>query len=270
MKYAVNYRRDFPYNEDIDELILGYNKDSHRSSLLKFLKSDAESRDSNFRYVIAAEEKVLNKEDVEVFAAAKEIHSNLTVRISLKNRDLVTDFFDKDIPFFFDYFVDSWDVLMSFIQFGVSDVYIVNEFGFWLPAISTICRRENVKVRVFPNVAQSADKLRVLPTINSFFIRPEDTKEYEPYVDVFEFFGSADRNAVLYKIYSQERWDGNLKDLVLGLEEDIHNNCIVPCFGQKRVKCQKVCSQGKCNICHQVLALSQSLKNANLEVKRNE
>ena len=90
--------------------------------------------------------------------------------------------------------------LNGMIRYGVSDVYIVNEFAFYLPQIKKNCGDE-VKIRVFPNVSQSTDKLHVLPTVTSFFIRPEDIPFYEEYVDVCEFFGTVDRNEVLYKIY---------------------------------------------------------------------
>lgn len=264
MKYAVNYHTSFKHFDVVDEVIIEYNKDSQRIALLDFVKKI--NRD-NLRIIIAAEKlEYILPEDIDTFTVIKEFYSNFSVRISLNHKHLMPDFIEKEIPFFFDVFVDSWDMLNGMIQYGVSDVYIVNEFAFYLPQIKTKCGDE-IKIRVFPNVSQSTDKLHTLPTVTSFFIRPEDISFYEKYVDVCEFFGPVDRNEVLYKIYTSEKWLGDLKELIIGLKENIPNASIVPYFGQRRAICKKSCVNGTCNLCHQITQLANSLKENGLEIK---
>lgn len=264
MKYAANYHSSFKHLEEVDELILQYNKEKQRTALIDYIKKNTRE---GLRFIIAAEQiEKLQPEDFEIFVAIRKFHPNIAVRIGLNHSGHMVDFVEKDIPYFFDVFIDSWDMLKGMIQYGVSDVYIVNEFAFHLPQIKQMCGNE-VKIRVFPNVSQSTDKLHVLPTITSFFIRPEDIPFYEPYVDVCEFFGTVDRNEVLYKIYTSGTWKGNLKELIIGLKEDVPNTGIVPYFGERRTKCRKACSYNNCNLCSQITNLAISLQENGMEVK---
>lgn len=266
MKYAVNYHTSFKHFDVVDEVIIEYSNDKQRAALLEFMQNKV--RD-DLRVIIAAEklEDILPK-DIDTFRAVQEIHPNFSVRIGLNHKHMMVDFVDNDIPYFYDVFVDSWDMLNGMIKYGVSDVYIVNEFAFYLPQIKKNCGDE-VKIRVFPNVSQSTDKLHVLPTVTSFFIRPEDIPFYEEYIDVCEFFGTVDRNEVLYKIYTSGKWLGNLKELIIGLKEDIPNASIVPYFGQRRAICKKSCVNGNCNLCDQIVQLANSLQENGLEVKHD-
>lgn len=266
MKYAINYSTAFKHSDAEHELILQYNEEKHRTALLNYVRQYAQE---HIRFIIAAERvEELKDEDFKIFAAIMEIHPNIAVRISLGHKGYMVDFVDKGIPFFFDTFVDNWDILNGMIKYGVSDVYIVNEFAFDLPQIRKVCG--DVKVRVFPNVAQSSDKLHVLPTINSFYIRPEDIPFYEPYVDVCEFFGPADRHDVLFRIYTEQKWIGNLKELIIGLQEDLPNTGITPHFGDRRVRCKKACNYNNCNLCNQIMELAILLNGKGVEIKHDK
>ena len=172
MRYAVNYHTSFKHFDVVDEVIIEYSNDKQRAALLKFMKNKV--RD-DLRVIIAAEklEDIL-PEDIDTFKAVQEIHPNFSVRIGLNHKHMMVDFVDNDIPYFYDVFVDSWDMLNGMIRYGVSDVYIVNEFAFYLPQIKKNCGDE-VKIRVFPNVSQSTDKLHALSTITSFLNRHNGT-----------------------------------------------------------------------------------------------
>ena len=74
---------------------------------------------------------------------------------------------------------------------------------------------------------------------------------------------------VLYKIYTSGKWLGNLKELIIGLKEDIPNASIVPYFGQRRAICKKSCVNGKCNLCSQIIQLANSLQENGLEVRND-
>ena len=266
MKYAVNFHTSFKHMDTVDEVILKYENDKQRAELLNFIQQKIRE---DLRVIVAAEQlEEIESRDIETFKAVRDAHPNFTVRINLGHKSLMPELVDNDIPFFFDIFVDSWDMLNGMIQYGVSDVYIVNEFAFYLPQIKKNCGDE-IKIRVFPNVSQSTDKLHVLPTATSFFIRPEDISFYEKYVDVCEFFGPVDRNEVLYKIYTSGKWLGNLKELIIGLKEDIPNVSIVPYFGQRRAICKKSCVNGICNLCGQIIQLANSLQENGLEVRND-
>jgi hypothetical protein len=112
-------------------------------------------------------------------------------------------------------------------------------------------------------VAQSSGKglSGVIPAINQFFIRPEDTETYEPFVDVFELWGDSSRLSVTYEIYKQQQWLGDIQDLIIGFNDDVPNAGIMEHFAQIRLGCKKKCFQGKkCDICKTMREIALALK----------
>lgn len=266
MNYCIQYHKSFRYLDKINEIIITY-KDKE-ITVVDFLKTI----DENIRVILdISQTKVDIDSNLQCFLAARGVHKNLAIKISLDNKDAAMDLYEHNIPFFFDTLVDNWDTVISFIKYNVSDIYIVNELGFELKDIAELCHNNKVKVRVFPNVAQTSSKINNIDTIKSFFIRPEDIELYEPYVDVCEFFGPLDRQSVLYDIYTDKRWHGNLEQLIIGLKTSINNKNIIPAFGEKRVNCKKKCYQNNCALCDKILLFVNQLDKANLElVIKNE
>ena len=262
MKYSINFHRDFRYMEEIDEIIITY-KDKN-AEVLDFLKTVSE----NQRVILdtTKDNNIVIEKNLEIFSAAKKIHKNIAIKMALWQRGAAADLYEENIPFFFDTFADSWDILISFIKMNVSDVYVANELGFELKNISKVCKDANVNIRVFPNVAQTSSKIDNLDMLKAFFIRPEDIYAYEPYVDICEFFGPLDRQSVLYEIYKSEKWLGDLRELIIGLNFSIGSRTILPCFGEERVNCGKKCYYGQCIICDKIKTISNQLKEAGVEL----
>ena len=150
-----------------------------------------------------------------------------------------------------------------FIDCGVSDIYIANELGFYLGDIAPYIHEKNVIIRAFPNVAQSI--IEKTPVISKFFIRPDDVYLYEDLIDVFEFFGSLNRQSVLMEIYKEETWSDILDLIIIGLNLDLDNRLFNPYFGEARVNCRKRCTFGKCNICKRSFTLGETLRDQLVE-----
>lgn len=89
---------------------------------------------------------------------------------------------------------------------------------------------------------------------------------YEDYIDIIEFWGSIDKQAVLYDIYNDERWLGYLNDVILGFSEEelIDDKTIVPYFGEARAGCEKRCVFGRCDICSIIKELAFTLEEKDL------
>ena len=263
MKYAINYNSNFKNYEQADEVILKYFNEQQKIDILDFVQID---KHSNLRIILAAEKlETLTSEDIALFTQIKAVHPETAVRIGLHQKDFFFEFLNNEIPYFFDAFVDSWDMFNAFVNLGVSDIYIVNEFAFLLKDIKTA--KSDINIRVFPNVCQSSDSLKVLPTETSFFIRPEDISNYESFVDVCEFFGPTDRNKVLFEIYKSGKWLGDLGHLIIGLNQEVSNQSIAPAFGVTRVKCYKKCVKTNCTICKQCFQLAKMLDKAGMQFK---
>ena len=132
----------------------------------------------------------------------------------------------NDIPFFFEEIATNWDTVQDLISLGVSDIYIGEELGFSIPTVKKIAG--DIQIRVYPNICQRTG-FSYSYDIKSFFIRPEDLKEYEGYIDVIEFFSATNRQRVLYEIYEVDKaWPGPIADIITNFEnKTLRSDCTV-------------------------------------------
>lgn len=173
----------------------------------------------------------------------------------------------KDMKFYLNIYARDYDTIQGLIAEGVSDIYLTEEICFDIENAAGVAHSSNVRVRVFPNIAQSSWE-RTSP-LKKFWIRPEDVLYYENLVDTFEFIGTPKQQNTLYDIYVKDkRWDGNLKNLIEGLNEDINSMCLLPRFGEKRVRCRHRCQQCvDCQMCNIIVDLSKKLEENKIRVK---
>ena len=155
-----------------------------------------------------------------------------------------------DIPHYYNITICTWDDLMAFLNTipNLSDILIAESLGFELPAIAAICSASNIKVRVYPDVAEAANLS--IPDMFKFFIRPEDIEVYSKFVDVFELFHKENQETI-YDIYAnQKTWQSSIKEIIIGLEEDVSCSKMLK-FGDKRVDCGRKCMRlaSSCGIC---------------------
>lgn len=263
MKYAMIYNNRSRYLNDFDEVIIKY---EHKTAeVIDFIGKCKQEQRIILNIQGFQKDNLIDCKDI--LRAAADVHSNIAI---MGDRTQTAAMKEIGLPWFYGTIADSWDMLNGFIKQGVSDVYIGNEFGFNMKKISTICKEANVNIRVYANVAQT-NCPSVGDTMTQFFIRPEDIKFYEDYVDVVEFFGPLDRQDVLYDIYTNEKWAGNLKHLIIGLEQDINNLIISNHFGVIRTNCEKRCAYSNaCNICNRFVSIYETVREAYDEHKVDE
>jgi hypothetical protein len=252
--------------ESVDEIIIKFNQNN--LNLNDFIKD----KKPNQRIIVDVT-KLPNESLIDflpIFISAATAHKNFALRLGIDQRDFAPELYESNISYFFDEFIDTWDKLVSIIKLQVSDVYIVSDLGFNLKDVSLYCKKNNVKIRVFPNVSQFSAVVGNLDKIKGFFIRPDDISDYEEFVDVCEFFGDLDKQSVLYEIYTKENWSGKLNQLILNLDNNsnISNKTIAPIFGTMRVNCNKKCYRGQCNKCDRLLSTAQILEENNLIIEK--
>ena len=177
---------------------------------------------------------------------------------------------ESGVPFFYANRINNWDEFIGLIELGVTDIYIVEDLAFELDKVSQIAHEENVKIRIFPNVAQSS--WRDTPDIKKFWVRPEDIDFYSQYVDVCEFFGTVEQIPTLLKIYKEDKqWFGLLNEIIIGLKTPLDSRFTDPRFAEKRIRCGKSCRKsGKCKMCDLHVELSYVLKQAHLMPKKKK
>ena len=258
MQYCINYNRAFKKPERADEFTIIYNKKN--DSLIDFLEKFKDKRIN-----LTIEEK-LTFSELKLLKTIWDKYLNFVLRIENYDEEILEDITECGVPFFFSNRVNNWDEFLGLIELGVTDIYIVEDLCFELDKVSLIAHENNVKLRVYPNVAQSSWKYT--PEIKKFWIRPEDIDIYSQYVDVCEFFGQDQHVSVLLDVYKKHKqWFGLLNEIIIGLKSNIDSRFIIPRFAEKRVRCGKECLKGgKCQMCERVISLSHALEDANLVV----
>ena len=156
------------------------------------------------------------------------------------------------------------------IRTGYSDVIITDGLCFYLEDIAPILHSYGINVRVFPNICQR--KFLHGNDIKSFFIRAEDVKIYEPYVDIFEFWGEDNQQEAYKNIYSKSKqWVGPLNQYIIGFKGEVEGHHILPTFGERRLGCGRSCLRGaRCRLCDAYIQLSSTLKENDLVLVNEE
>ena len=268
MKYCINYSNKSHIIDKVDEILIRYDKNKILELFTQFIPAHLNQRvivqlieENNIDTIVNNLKKIIS-----IYNENKDI--KFDIQLPFYNQKFMEELKDTNLKYFFKAAANSWDKFTSLISQNVSDIYITDELAFELDKVAEIAHKNNIKVRIYPNIAQSRwDKLS---DILKFFIRPEDIEIYEPYVDVCEFYGDkAQQIDTYYKIYQEDKkWFGDLQEIIIGLDSKIDSRYIIPRFAEKRIKCGKDCLKGgKCEMCKRILDLSEQLENAHLIVQ---
>ena len=184
MKSCIPWRKSFKYLPEIDEFNIDFKE--KKKELLYFLDQYGISQRVNIFIPINITENQLNI----IFSIWDMQKYNIALcfkwRTKEDNEEVYNKVKEKEIPFFFYYFIAEWDELHKYFEYGVSDVYITNTLGFYLPAVHKIAEENKVKVRCFADISQynwdDQDGFK------GFYIRPEDIDLYSQYIDTLEFY----------------------------------------------------------------------------------
>lgn len=274
MKYCVDYKKDFRYLNEVDELNIRFRRKD--TSLMDFLLSNVGKR---INILIEDEDDFIESNSIKLFDAILIEHPEINFALKLKDyksgrvKEIVEIIKDRVVKhqFFFDTFVKDWDTLLGYIELQPSDIYIVENLCFELGTVSEILHQAGIKVRVFPNVAQSS--WSNVPDLKKFFIRPDDISFYEGIVDVMEFFGKPDSVSTYYKIYAiDKKWLGKLNEVIISFNDsEIDSRFILPQFAARRLNCGKRCYKGRpCRTCDAIEELAAVLESHNLMIKNFE
>lgn len=268
MKYCINYSNKSHIIDKVDEILIRYDKNKILELFTQFIPAHLNQRiivqlieEDNIDTIVNNLKKIIS-----IYNENKDI--KFDIQLPFYNQKFIEELKDTNLKYFFKAAANSWDKFTGLISQNVSDIYITDELAFELDKVAEIAHKNNIKVRIYPNVAQSRwDKLS---DILKFFIRPEDIEMYELYVDVCEFYGDkAQQIDTYYKIYQEDKkWFGDLQEIIIGLDSKIDSRYIIPRFAEKRIKCGKDCLKGgKCEMCKRILDLSEQLENAHLIVQ---
>lgn len=263
MLVCLNYRNGNRYNNEAGEFKIKVSKNID-NKLFDFIQ---QYKDKKLMIDITELDIESNMTVLSTLAA-----KNVTYILSLEQEKYLYLFDEENIKYCFNVGVDNWDTLHAFIKLRVSEMYITNELCFDLSKVRKVLRDADIRMRTYANVAQSRDNFGVNSTLKAFFIRPEDLFLFEEIFDSIEFFGPEDREEVLYKIYVKDKkWFGDLREVIIGLREEIDSRFLIPYFAVRRLDCGKRCYKGShCQICERTIELMKVMEENNMMVKLEE
>lgn len=266
MKYSVNYSNKINI-DDFDEIIIRF--EDNDIALTEFLTEHAHQQ---VVVQINNMSEFSEQEQWRLLNAVYEQHKNLAVclynlhKFAEFNAEELRAIAQLNVPWFSGNLISTFDQLNYMLTIGASQVYIVEDLGFDLRRAKRVCSSRGAQIRVFPNVAQAS--VHQTPALKKFFIRPEDLQLYSDCIDIVEFWGPTDRQAILRRIYEKGRWPGDLSDLILDFDLSIDSNRILNQFGEVRKSCGRKCMKGdSCSICEKISSVAQKLKAAHIQVK---
>lgn len=186
-------------------------------------------------------------------------YKNFKITIDFTNESTIVLLKTYEIPFFFSNPVTTIDQLHGFMTYKPTDIYVCEELCFSLDKISKLLHKNNIKVRVYPNICQSS--FPETPSLKTFFILPEDIDVYSQYVDIFELITDNKREEVIFKIYNQREWIGYIHELIPTFKAIVDTKFLLPHFGGIRSKCRKRCmyDPDSCTICERFVDISEIL-----------
>lgn len=266
MKYCVTYNSRFRHLQEVDEIILPYSAvdGSNHEGLISFIEH---TFNKSQKIIIQPQDSY--KLDKAVPAIKLLIHNgwNMAVKVNFGEKEDL----DEDLPVLFNEYPRNMEEAQAQAVAGASDIYITESLGFRLKDLQRLKELFNVQLRVIPNIAQCCPTARnYMNPMQKFFVRPEDTEIYEEYIDVFELMGGQDntRLSVVYEIYKEQQWLGNLNDVILDFGDTIvvPNTGMNPHFASMRLNCGKACLYTSCRLCQQMGQLAQSFNEVGIEV----
>ena len=206
-----------------------------------------------------------NAVDAKLFNGLKEKFNNFKIVIKYENKEEIELAQKNNIPFFFCNFVTTIDQMYGLMNYCPTDMYICEDLGFRLNSIAKILHEHKILLRTFPNICQTsfADTSGLL----SFFIRPQDIPIYSNFIDVFELVAdNKERQRLIFKIYKQQKWFGNIKEIIPTFKGELDGKYILDNFALFRTNCGKRCLYEplSCNICTRIIELSQSFEKNNI------
>ena len=266
MKYCIDFNKDSKILDKVDEINIQYDRIQDENALSQYCEEHKKQR---INVCIDDLESGLKEGKIAAMLEYQDKHQDYNVYIRLDGKNEELGILLSKYPnakFYFSTKINDWDRVIGYIEYGVSDIYIVEGLGFELDKIAAIAHEKNVQIRVFPNVAQTT--WNDLDDLKKFWIRPDDIDFYSQYVDVCEFFGENEKNDILYNIYKKDKkWFGDLREIIIGLNTNIDGRYIVPRFVKKRVRCCRECLKGgNCQMCEYIRDLSNNLEKAGLMV----
>ena len=255
MKYCVSGRQPRSVLKKADEIKLQY-----------------KDRDILFDYIKEMPDKLyilhIPKEEVELDWTLLRAHaSNVNLMLCIENLNMAQLCFENGLKYYWHYPVFTWYELKGLIDMRPAYISLGAPLSFDLIKVKA---KTNIPLRLVPNLAFDA----YIPRKNGIYgswIRPEDIKIYEEWVDVFEFVSdSLSQEATLLHIYQENGyWPGNLNLLFTNFNVNVDNRGLPEEIGETRANCGQRCMvSSNCHFCETAVNFSNALRKKHYDDKK--
>lgn len=267
MKFAIPFTRKFKYTTSPQQIQWNIKYRPKIKELNDFIEAY-----EGYRINLIFQEDFDREKDLRIIQALYEKFTNNKIVIRLEKYQKQLDLFltKEKILHYYNEYVSDIDRFNGFLNLNITDIIVTNNLMFNISFLSPKAKSKNILLRTFCNVAQTP--WEDTPALKTFFIRPEDMKIYQEYIDVFEFIlpqKDVSRLNIFYKIFAiDQKWVGPLNEIIVGYDGTEENQYIIKQFAEKRVKCQKKCSyrENSCVLCDRIVNLGNLLKQTGLYI----
>ncbi len=195
--------------------------------------------------------------------------SQITLVIALYDLKLITKCLEHHLRYYWAYPITSYSELQGILSLNPYYIFLGAPLCFDLEHIHNMT---GVYIRLCPNIAYDA----YIPRRNGIcgqYVRPEDVKYYEPYVNTLEFIADdLEKERTLLHIYNDNKeWPGNLNLLITNLQTNVDNRALPDEFGAMRVRCGQRCMKNSaCHYCTNAFKFATQLRTTHYEMQKQE
>ena len=249
MHYCVNGRQPYPILRKADEIYVQY-KDRER--IIDFI------------------EQIPNKIIILDFPGGEEKEWQTWEMYSEKFEDFIVavhnlfeveEFNAAGIKWYWPYPITTYYELQKILQLKPSYIKLGPPLSFDLEKVKS--QTKGIPLRLTVNVANPPYLPLTDHGIQGQFVRPEDTKIYETYINCFEFeeVNNIQEETLLHVYKENENWPGNLNLLIQKLNFNVDNRAIDDDWARARIRCGQKCQSGsRCKLCLSILNFAEAIR----------
>lgn len=259
MLFSIGYKSS--RKQEADEIKCPCNQ---LGLIFDFIKENSDKRYN----IINPQEQDFNKA-IEQINFVREVASDYTVEC--EDINALLNLLEKDVNAYLRFPITDWEDFNNVLKLGVTDIYIDGPLCFQMDKMKIIRNNYSVNIRISPNVSPNCALIN--PSPNSFFVRPEDLKLYDEYIDIIDFKTPyQEQEDSLFSIYKRGTFNYSLDSIVVGLTPCINNILLDGSdFARQRLNCGQKCKiPGRsCHYCETTFkVLNNSIEVAKIEKKK--
>lgn len=204
-----------------------------------------------------------------------KVTDNVFVRLAAQDFPKAKEMKENNIKFFggMEYPVYSFSLLESFINLGMTDIYIADDLCYCLDDARHICDKYDIGMRTVLNRIPMTTPTRG-SNPDDIIYRPNDIDYLKKYFDCFEFDCGKpyawNKHNVLYRaFFEQKEWLGPLNEINDDVSYLLDNLTLQQDYSLYRMNCNRKCDHGRtCNKCKNMYESAQKLAKLGIVRKR--